>query len=83
MHELHTIYTRCADSCKIVTIGCTAQLDDPKIERVSGMIPFEVFIEHYKNTNTREHKLVKNWRGAFAAHADEIQKTIKQLKEGN
>jgi len=80
MHELHTIYTRCADSCKIVTIGCTEQLDDPKIERVAGMIPFEVFIQHYKGTNTMEHKLYKNYRGNFAAHADEIQETIKRLR---
>jgi len=80
LHELHTIYTRCADSCKIVTIGCTEQLDDPKIARVAGMIPFEVFIQHYRGTNTMEHTLVTNWRGKFAAHADEIHETIKRLE---
>jgi len=79
-HELHTIYTRCADSCKIVTIGCSQQLDDPKIKRIAGNLPFEVFIEHYRTENIKEHILVKNYRGKFAAHADEIQETIKRLE---
>ena len=82
LHELHTIYTRCADSCKITTIGSTQQLDDPKIQRINGLLPFEIFIQHYRGTKTKEHTLLKNYRGSFAAHADEIQETIKMMTIG-
>lgn len=79
--ELQTLYTRCTDTCKIVTIGCTRQIDNRKLEYVKGLTPFEVFMKHFSqgDPTCKIHKLERNYRGLFSNKADEIQDTLKKL----
>lgn len=80
LEELQTVYTRCTDSCKIVSIGCTRQIDNKDLVRIKGLTPFEVYMLHYKNKPVAFHTLVNNYRGWFANTADDIQETINKLK---
>jgi predicted ribonuclease YlaK len=81
LNELQAAYTRPTDTCKIVGIGSTKQLDDPKIRRYSGLLPFEVYMKHFEGQRVTFHKLETNYRGWFSQHADEVQETIKSLSD--
>lgn len=80
--DLQLIYTRCDDSCKVVTIGSTRQCDNP-VQRFGKdkLIPFQVYTIHQlKKEYSRFHVLTKNYRGEQANHSDEILETIKELE---
>lgn len=80
MTELQTTLTRIHDSCKVVVVGSTRQVDCPsKLKLYGGMTPFEVYMKHFDGHLSVQHKLVTNYRGAFSTHADEVQTTINQL----
>lgn len=81
LEELQTIYTRCSDDCKIVTIGSLRQNDNKRQQRYAGKTPFEVYMEHYRGTQVMFHTLETNYRGWFADHADDIQNTVQRLQE--
>jgi predicted ribonuclease YlaK len=78
LNELQTVLTRCTDSSKVVIIGSHLQVDE-KQRLIAGLLPFEVFIEHYRNTRTVKCELVTNYRGWFSQHADRVGDTIKRL----
>jgi PhoH-like ATPase len=80
LNELQTIYTRCTDNCKIVTIGSTLQIDNKKLKRVAGLTPFEVYMKHFKGNNAAFIKLETNYRGNFSLMADKIGETVKELQ---
>lgn len=81
LEELRTIYTRATDEDKIVTIGSLLQIDDLKQRKYSGLTPFEVYMKHFANTRVTYHKLVTNYRGWFSNHADDVNTTIKAIKQ--
>lgn len=81
LEELQTIYTRLTDLTKSVTIGSLRQIDNSKLKRYYGLTPFEVFMIHFKTKRTTYNKLHKNYRGDWSLHADNVQNTIKKLKE--
>ncbi|MCA1021628.1 PhoH family protein [Halobacillus litoralis] len=80
LDELQAIYTRCSDTCKIVSIGCTRQVDNGKMKRYGGLTPFELYIEHFKGQKVTNHKLETNYRGWFSNMADDIDDTVQRLK---
>lgn len=77
--ELQTVLTRIHDTCKVVVIGSTRQVDNDKLNRYGGLTPFEVYMEHFKGHLSVQHKLENNYRGKFANHADDIMDTVKLL----
>lgn len=79
LEELQAIYTRCSDSCKIVTIGCTRQIDNSKLKRYGGLSPFELYMKHFEGQKVTYHKLENNYRGWFSSHSDDIQDTVKEI----
>lgn len=81
--ELQTIYTRCSDDCKIVTVGSLRQNDNRKQRLYAGKTPFELYMAHFTGTRVSFHRLEKNYRGWFADHADDIQKTVNKFKSHN
>lgn len=81
LDELQAVYTRCSDTCKIVTLGSLRQIDNKKLRRYAGLTPFELYMEHFRGTNSTYHKLETNYRGFFSDHADNIADTIKKLTE--
>ena len=82
LDELQTVYTRCTDDCKVVTLGSLRQNDNGKIRKYAGYTPFEVFMEHYATQNVTFNKLETNYRGWFSEWADEVGKTLKKLEGG-
>mgnify|MGYP001152022695 CR=1 FL=1 len=78
-HEIRTILERCKDTCKVVIIGSSTQVDDRKIERIAGLLPFVVFQYHYQGEKAVVCELVINYRGRLSAHASNISKTISHL----
>lgn len=83
IEELQTVHTRITDASKSVTIGSLRQIDNQKLKYYYGHTPFEVFMMHFKNKNTSYIKLHKNYRGDWSLHADNVQETIKKLKESH
>lgn len=82
--ELQTTLTRIHDSCKVVVIGSTRQVDNiKKMKLYSGITPFEVYMRHFDGHLSVQHKLITNYRGAFSNHADEVQVTIDQIEKEN
>lgn len=79
--EMQTVLTRIHDSCKIVVIGSTLQNDNDKMKYYSGLTPFELYMEHFKDELSKTHYLFRNYRGRFSSHADNIGYTIKTLQE--
>jgi len=79
LEELQTIYTRLADSCKVVTTGSLLQIDDAKLRKYHGFTPFEIYMSHFEGERVTFHKLEKNYRGWFSNHADMVKKTIALL----
>jgi predicted ribonuclease YlaK len=80
LDEIQTIYTRCSDDCKIVSIGSIRQIDNKKVKRIAGLTPFEIYMEHFKDFRATFHKLETNYRGEFSSWSDEIETTINKLK---
>ncbi|MGG0667681.1 PhoH family protein [Lederbergia citrisecunda] len=81
LNELQTTLTRIHDSCKVVVIGSTRQIDcAKKMKLYSGMTPFEVYMKHFDGKLSVQHKLVTNYRGEFSNWADEIQLTINEIE---
>lgn len=82
LEELQAIYTRLDSSSKLVAVGSKRQVDNKKIKRYGGLLPFEVYMLHFRgDPRVTEHELVNNYRGWFADKADDIQETIKKLME--
>lgn len=80
LDELQTVLTRIHDSCKVVVIGSTRQVDNAKkMKLFQGRTPFEVYMKHFEGHLSVQHKLETNYRGAFSNHADNIQETIDKL----
>jgi len=78
--ELQTTLTRIHDSCKVVVIGSTRQIDNQKkLGMVKGISPFEVYMKHFEGHLSVQHKLITNFRGRFSQHADDVQVTIDTL----
>jgi predicted ribonuclease YlaK len=80
--EIRTVYTRLKSSSKMVSIGSVKQVDNQKIKKVRGMIPFELYMLHFKHkpSHVRFHTLVKCYRSWFADFADDIDETIRMLE---
>lgn len=79
LEELQAIYTRCSDSCKIVTIGSTRQIDNDKLRKYNGSSPFELYMKHFEGQKVTYHKLETNYRGWFSSYADDIQDTVNSV----
>lgn len=68
--ELKKILTRIHDSCKVIVIGHTGQIDLPK-ESTSG---FKPYIEWFKNEPyVATCELTINFRGRMAQKADDLE----------
>lgn len=69
--ELRKTLTRVSDSCKLIVIGHSGQIDLYHNPERSGFIRY---IEHFKDDpRTAVCKLTKNYRGWISQHADSIQ----------
>jgi predicted ribonuclease YlaK len=79
MHELQTVHTRATASSKIVTIGSTRQVDNTKLKRIAGLLPFEIMMLHFRGQRASFHKLETNYRGEWSKHADEVAETVRRL----
>lgn len=80
--ELQTVLTRIHDSCKVVVIGSTRQVDNiKKMKLFKGLTPFEVYMKHFDGHLSVQHKLVTNYRGEFSNWADEVQQTIDMIEK--
>ena len=67
--QLKKILTRCHESCRIIVIGHTGQIDLP-IKEQSG---FQRYIEHFTNKEkSKVCTLTTNFRGWVAQWADEL-----------
>jgi len=80
--ELRTVLTRIHQSCKVVVIGSTMQIDNTKLKRygTDKITPFELYIKHFEGMQSAHHRLITNYRGWFSEHSDNIENTIKELK---
>ena len=66
--ELKKVLTRCHDSCKVIVIGHTGQID---IRSGSG---FARYLEHFKDhEKCAVCKLTTNHRGWLSTYADELE----------
>lgn len=81
LDELQTIYTRVTDTCKIVTTGSLRQIDNPKLKRINGLTPLEIFMRHFEGEKAAFNKLETNYRGQWSLHADNVQDTVETVKE--
>jgi predicted ribonuclease YlaK len=82
LEELQAIYTRCDKSTKIVTVGSKRQVDNKKVRKVAGLLPFEIFMEHFRGDNrVAFHELKTCYRGWFADKADDVLETVQRLRE--
>jgi len=79
LHELQTLLTRPDDTCKVVVIGSTKQIDNTKLKRYGGLTPFEVYMEHFKGFRVTYHKLETNYRGEYSLLADQVLETANKL----
>lgn len=69
VEELKKVLTRCCDSCKVIVIGHTGQIDI-KDKNKSG---FSKYIEHFRNKDWAQIcTLSKNYRGIISQTADEL-----------
>lgn len=66
--ELKKVLTRMHDTCKVIVIGHTGQIDLYHHPENSGFAPY---IEHFKNVEWAEVcQLTENYRGKLSNHAD-------------
>lgn len=82
LEELQAEHTRATDTCKIVSIGSTRQVDDSKLRRYRGLTPFEVYELHYRGYKSVSHKLVTNYRGEWSQRGDTVKETVDRLLAG-
>ena len=65
--ELKKVLTRCHDSCKVIVIGHTGQID------ISGKSGFERYLKHFEGQDKCEIcRLTTNHRGWLSTYADEL-----------
>lgn len=82
LEELQAIYTRCDETSKIVSVGSRRQVDNKKVKKIAGLLPFEIYMEHFRgDSRVAYHELVTCYRGWFADKADDVQDTINRLLE--
>ena len=66
--DLKKVLTRCHDSCKVIVIGHTGQVD------ISGNSGFAKYIEHFKDQERcAVCELTTNHRGWLSTFADELE----------
>ena len=66
--ELKKVLTRCHDSCKVIVIGHTGQID------IRGGSGFQKYLEHFEgHEKTAVCKLTTNHRGWLSTFADELE----------
>ena len=66
--ELKKVLTRCHDSCKVIVIGHTGQVD---IRENSG---FDRYLQHFEGQERcRVCKLTTNYRGWLSTYADQLE----------
>ena len=69
--ELKKTLTRMADSCKVIVIGHSGQIDLYHNPENSGFVRY---LEHFKDDpRTAVCELHKNYRGWISSHADELE----------
>jgi predicted ribonuclease YlaK len=69
--ELKKTLTRMADSCKVIVIGHSGQIDLYHNPENSGFVRY---LEHFKDDpRTAVCELHKNYRGWIASHADQLE----------
>ena len=69
--ELKKVLTRIHDSCKVIVIGHSGQIDLYTNSNHSG---FVAFLNHYKDDpRCTVCKLTKNYRGWISSWADELE----------
>jgi predicted ribonuclease YlaK len=82
MHELRTVLTRVGKGSKVVVTGSKRQVDNKSIRKIKGLLPFEVYVEHFKGeSRITFHELHTVYRDWFADLADDVDFTIKALEE--
>lgn len=83
--ELQTVLTRPHDNVKIVVIGSSLQVDNPKIKRYGEnreYLPFQLYQKHFMDQErvpVESINLVRNYRGRFAQLADNIHTTLDKF----
>jgi predicted ribonuclease YlaK len=82
LDELQAVYTRCTETCKVVTVGSLRQNDNRKQRKIAGLTPFEVYMRHFQGTLVAFHKLETDYRGWFSRHADDVSETVEKLQKG-
>ena len=66
--ELKKVLTRCHDTCKVIVIGHTGQID------IHGSSGFAKYLEHFKDQEKcAVCKLTTNHRGWLSTYADELE----------
>ena len=66
--ELKKVLTRCHDSCKVIVIGHTGQID------IKGGSGFQKYLEHFQGQEKcAVCKLTTNHRGWLSTYADELE----------
>lgn len=71
LDELKKVLTRMHDTCKVVVIGHTGQVDLYHNPQNSGFAPY---LEHFKDVEWAQIcKLENNYRGKLSNHADSLQ----------
>ena len=81
MEDQKLIYTRVHDGGgKLLIAGHSGQVDS-KVQRISGLLPFEVFQMHGEGIPwIGQYTLTTNYRGKISQWADNVDKTIKELR---
>ncbi len=73
--ELKKVLTRCHDSCKVIVIGHTGQID------IRGYSGFERYLKHFENhEKCSVCKLTTNHRGWLSTYADALEEPEWQMK---
>lgn len=81
LEELQAIFTRVDETSKVVAIGSVRQVDNRKIKRIAGLLPFQVYMKHFEgDPRVAFHELFTCHRGWFADKADDILKTVEILE---
>ena len=69
--ELKKVLTRCHDTCKVIVIGHTGQVD------IQGNSGFARYMEHFDGQERcRVCKLTTNYRGWLSTYADQLDESI-------
>ena len=69
--ELKKVLTRCHDTCKVIVIGHTGQID------IHGDSGFQKYLEHFESQDRcAVCKLTTNHRGWLSTFADELEEDI-------